>query len=68
MWDCGGESQVLRAIDWSVLSLGVLVVEMRFNDAANNRAIHALLSSRGYELVRSLPVWNDKIVDNVYLR
>lgn len=64
----GGERQVLQAMDWHAVSVGILVVEMRFNDAANNRAIHKLLHAAGFELVRALPVWNDKILDNVYLR
>ena len=54
--------QVLRSIDWARVSIGILVVEMRYNDAANNRAIFDLLKAAGYELVRSLAVWSDKIL------
>ena len=64
----GGERTVLESIDWSVVSIGILIVEMRYNDAANNRAIFKLLGDANFELVRSLPVWHEKIIDNVFVR
>ena len=42
---------------------------MRYNDAANNAKILNLLQGvGGFELVRSLAVWGDKIIDNVFVR
>jgi FkbM family methyltransferase len=64
----GGERLVLESIDWSSVSIGILVVEMRFNDARNNRAIVRLLHAAGFELVRSLAVWGYQLIDNVFLR
>ena len=64
----GGERLAIEAIDWSQLSVGILIVEMRYNDAKNNKAIYALLKAAGFELVRALPVWDYKIMDNVFLR
>ena len=64
----GGERLVLKTIDWSLISVGVLVVEMRYNDATNNREIFSLLRAAGFELVRSLAVWHEKIIDNVFIR
>jgi hypothetical protein len=49
-------------------SIGLLVVEMRTNDAARNAQLLALLRAHGFELVRTLKVWLDRIVDNVFLR
>lgn len=64
----GSELAVLESIDWSSLSVGILVVEMRFNDATRNEAIVALLTAQGFELVRALSVWSYKIFDCVFLR
>jgi len=52
---------------WDV-SIGILVVEMRFNDVRRNRAIFRLLRAQGFELVRALSVWSYKILDCVFLR
>ena len=60
----GGERSVLHSIDWAAVSIGILVVEMRFNDARNNRAIFDMLRSAGFELVRSLGVWGDTTISS----
>jgi len=52
----------------SRVSIGILVVEMRFNDARRNLRLLGLLASLGFELVRALPVWNYKINDLVFIR
>jgi len=64
----GSELAVLESIEWSRLSVGILAVEMRFNDATRNEAIVALLNAQGFELVRALSVWSYKIFDCVFLR
>ena len=64
----GGERLLLGSVDWAAVSVGILVVEMRFNDATTNQAIYALLRGAGFELVRSLAVWTYNIFDNVFLR
>jgi hypothetical protein len=58
-------------MDWAQISVGVLVVEQRYghaSDATSNGPIAARLAVAGFELVRTLPVWDNKIVDNVYVR
>lgn len=65
----GAEATVLQTLPPAAeVSIGLLVVEMRYNDVANSRRIGAMLAEAGFELTRTLAVWNDKIVDMVYLR
>lgn len=64
----GGERLALSSLDHTRVSIGILVVEMRHNDAKNNKAIFGMLDAVGFELVRSLPVWGEHIIDNVFLR
>ena len=64
-------SQVLEGFDPTKLggiSIGILVVEMRFNDVRRTFRTLRLLSRLGFELVRALPVWNYKILDLVFVR
>lgn len=63
----GAELQLLRSVDFAAVSFGIVVVEMRYNDATRNRRVYNLLYAAGFELVRSLRVWEDKILDNVFL-
>lgn len=63
----GAELQVLRSVDFAAVSFGIVVVEMRYNDATRNRRVYDLLYAAGFELVRSLRVWEDKILDNVFV-
>jgi hypothetical protein len=63
--------QVLEGFDPTKLggiSIGILVVEMRFNDVRRTFRTLRLLSRLGFELVRALPVWNYKILDLVFVR
>ena len=63
--------QVLEGFDPTNLggiSIGILVVEMRFNDVRRTFRTLRLLSGLGFELVRALPVWNYKILDLVFVR
>ena len=63
----GAELTVLQSIGWDAVSVGVVVVEMRFNDASRNRLVYSEMYRHGFELLRTLKVWEDKIVDNVFL-
>ena len=58
----------MRSVDFSRVSIGVLVVEMRVNSAERNRAIRELLRAAGFELVAALSVWSGHVYDNVFLR
>ena len=63
--------QVLEGFDPTKLggiSIGILVVEMRFNDVRRTFRTLRLLSRLGFEVVRALPVWNYKILDLVFVR
>ena len=64
----GAELDALRSVDFSRVSIGVLVVEMRVNSAERNRAIRELLRAAGFELVAALSVWAGHVYDNVFLR
>lgn len=68
---CAVFRQVLEGFDPTNLggiSIGILVVEMRFNDVRRTFRTLRLLSGLGFELVRALPVWNYKILDLVFVR
>ena len=55
--DCEGcELDALHSLrlDEGQISVGLLVVEMRWDDRARNRAIFALLRDAGFELLRAL--------------
>lgn len=64
----GSELPALQGFDFDAVSVGVLVVETRANDAHRNRAVRSLLRTNGFEVVRSLPVWGGRIYDTVYVR
>ena len=61
----GAELAVLQSIAWGATSVGVLVVEMRFNDATRNSIIMELLTSRGFELVHAVRVWSHKVLPSL---
>ena len=52
----GSELIVLQSIDFSSISIGLLVVELRVGNAKVNVQIRSLLRQAGYELVRTMKV------------
>ena len=52
----GSELTVLQSIDFSSISIGLLVVELRVANAKVNVQIRSLLRHAGYELVRTMKV------------
>jgi hypothetical protein len=52
----GSELTVLQSIDFSSISIGLLVVELRVANAKVNAQIRSLLRQAGYELVRTMKV------------
>lgn len=50
----GSELSVLQSIDFSSISVGLLVVELRVGNAHFNVQVRSLLRKAGYELVRTM--------------
>lgn len=70
MCSTGAELSVLESFEPSAnggVSVGIVVVEMRFNDARRNFRTLRRLASMGFELVRALRVWSDRIMDLVFV-
>ena len=58
--------------DWSSVRSGKVVEEIYKDRAAFSEKVRehtdADMNAMGFELVRSLPVWHEKIMDSVFLK